>query len=567
MLYLIVMLLSLPFLYADLRRRTTSVRNSILKFALLNLGLAAAVALASILSTPSITVARTLHLAVRKQEQNITNGSGPVANQIPPVKGLGGDELDLGKPDAGKPHTPVLHLKIHPESPSKPDANGRIYVRLAAYDTYSGSRWTAGSSLKLLTVDGEDGTEDGKVLLRRSVKDPARYTVILPGSSSDVLPLLPGVSEVELTAVTRNACDTIYSPVEIAGLPWVTYLAASDDIRWLDIPPGRMVPGRAPASCYRLEPGSLTDRLKTVVKNNSRPGAGSAAFVDNLMTYLRTNCSYSSASTKSQAKDPVETFLFNTKKGHCELFASSMTLMLRAGGIPARICVGYCGGEYDQKLELYTFYRDDAHAWTEVFVEKYGWVLIDATPPSGAAARTGNAPVPVGHNLDLSASVNLSEAVKKRFSGKLTLGQGGPGNAGRNAAGTLLPGTVLNAVILTVIACVVFLCFWISSRKGLSRKSSSGRKLEIPDSFRLFCRHFASLGCPIRKGQTAAEYLALLKRRGLVGNECDELVAHFHATSYGRQTPSRSADKLHCRTIRALQRRKTAQTMTSDHRR
>jgi transglutaminase-like putative cysteine protease len=91
------------------------------------------------------------------------------------------------------------------------------------------------------------------------------------------------------------------------------------------------------------------------------------------------------------AENPMEDFLFRYKSGQCEYFASSMVLMLRSQGIPARLVTGFLGGEYNP-FEGYYIVRDsNAHAWVEAFVEGEGWRIFDPTPPAGrpVAEQTG----------------------------------------------------------------------------------------------------------------------------------------------------------------------------------
>ncbi|MCB1616326.1 MAG: DUF3488 domain-containing transglutaminase family protein [Pseudomonadales bacterium] len=75
----------------------------------------------------------------------------------------------------------------------------------------------------------------------------------------------------------------------------------------------------------------------------------------------------------------VDDFLFNTKKGFCEHFASSFAFMMRAAGIPARVIAGYQGGEINPYEGYLLVHQYDAHAWVEVWLEDKGWVRIDPT--------------------------------------------------------------------------------------------------------------------------------------------------------------------------------------------
>jgi protein-glutamine gamma-glutamyltransferase len=77
--------------------------------------------------------------------------------------------------------------------------------------------------------------------------------------------------------------------------------------------------------------------------------------------------------------DSVDDFLFNTRAGFCEHFASAFTFMMRAAGVPARVVMGYQGGDHNPVDRIITVRQLDAHAWSEVFIRGRGWVRIDPT--------------------------------------------------------------------------------------------------------------------------------------------------------------------------------------------
>lgn len=77
--------------------------------------------------------------------------------------------------------------------------------------------------------------------------------------------------------------------------------------------------------------------------------------------------------------DPVADFLFNRKNGHCAYYASSLALMLRASGVPARLIIGYKGGELDLETGAWMVQQRHAHNWVEAFYDGE-WHTLDATP-------------------------------------------------------------------------------------------------------------------------------------------------------------------------------------------
>ena len=116
-------------------------------------------------------------------------------------------------------------------------------------------------------------------------------------------------------------------------------------------------------------------------------------------------------------RDSVDEFLFETKSGFCEHFASAFVVMMRAAGVPARIVTGYQGGEINP-IDGYMIVRQsDAHAWAEVWIADEGWVRVDPTAAavpmrveSGLAAA-----VPTGDRLPFLGRADLSWLRALRF--------------------------------------------------------------------------------------------------------------------------------------------------------
>ncbi len=81
----------------------------------------------------------------------------------------------------------------------------------------------------------------------------------------------------------------------------------------------------------------------------------------------------------SPGQDTVEQFLFGSRRGYCEQISTSLAVMLRTLGIPAREATGYVPGPYDPLTDLYDVQAQDAHAWVQVWFPGYGWQSFDPT--------------------------------------------------------------------------------------------------------------------------------------------------------------------------------------------
>jgi hypothetical protein len=115
------------------------------------------------------------------------------------------------------------------------------------------------------------------------------------------------------------------------------------------------------------------------------------AKVEAVQAYLLANYSYSldqplSDRVRDGELDPIEGFLFDTKAGHCEYFATAMALLLREVDVPTRNVNGFYGAHYNSLGGFYAVRQADAHSWVEVYFDELGWVTFDPTPPGGRTA-------------------------------------------------------------------------------------------------------------------------------------------------------------------------------------
>jgi transglutaminase-like putative cysteine protease len=125
-------------------------------------------------------------------------------------------------------------------------------------------------------------------------------------------------------------------------------------------------------------------------------------YVMSVMRYLGNGFSYDE--TPPASAYPLATFLFKSHAGYCQQFAGAMALLLRLGGVPARVAAGFTQGRYNTVTKRWLVSDYDAHAWVEAFFPTYGWVRFDPTPAVDPALQRN----PPGSPLEPGTNVQTS---------------------------------------------------------------------------------------------------------------------------------------------------------------
>ncbi|PEX73559.1 protease [Bacillus cereus] len=167
---------------------------------------------------------------------------------------------------------------------------------------------------------------------------------------------------------------------------------------------------------YTQLPESLPQRVKDLAANltNDKDNrydkvlAIENYFTDNSFTYESTNVLF-----PAKSQDYVDQFLFDTKSGYCNNFSTSMIVLLRSVGIPARWVKGYTEGTLDNTLaspegeDVYTITNDNAHSWVEVYFPGYGWIPFEPTKGfTNPYNFINNTPAPISQNSEANNSNN-----------------------------------------------------------------------------------------------------------------------------------------------------------------
>lgn len=126
-------------------------------------------------------------------------------------------------------------------------------------------------------------------------------------------------------------------------------------------------------------PPAITTRMRELVDGWRAKADSPAEVVRRALTYFNQAPFRYTLLPPTLGSNPADEFLFETKAGFCEHYASSFVLLMRLAEIPSRIVLGYLGGEYNPLSGDYLVRQSDAHAWAEVWLDDRGWTRIDPT--------------------------------------------------------------------------------------------------------------------------------------------------------------------------------------------
>jgi transglutaminase-like putative cysteine protease len=301
------------------------------------------------------------------------------------------DRVDLG--GVGKLRAdPTIVMRVeHPNLPAEPPVRLALYLRGAAFDRYNGHSWSRSSqqaSQRAEQIGGAvairrwpDPQRDRKLRIDLQPIDPA--VVFLPPDAAALSILTP-------TNVVPAALPTLYigqegqlsyRSVNDGGLRYEVSLADGNE------PP---VPALDPAARarYLAVPADLPPRVASLAKQWIGSETDTERRAKRVEAALRKGYRYDLESPSGAAKNPLDDFLFVSRRGHCEFYSTAMAVMLRTQGVPTRNVNGFIGGTFNRFGRYYAVRQGDAHSWVEVYVDGKGFVRFDPTPPADAAPQS-----------------------------------------------------------------------------------------------------------------------------------------------------------------------------------
>ncbi len=279
----------------------------------------------------------------------------------------------------------------------KPIGYDRLRWRGIALTNFDGKRWTTSERSTQKLQPGEDGwihTADSPQ--KNDTPKPGMiYTVYLEPLATDAI-FIPGkvislkgnftgeggnsFSTIRRTYILRDSTDTLLNPfhnytaIRYAGFSLLPPMDATK-LRTAPTEYSKDI-----TSTYLQLPDALDRRIPELARQATKYAKTPFDKALAIENFLRNRYTYTLNLTGKPGDDPLAHFLFETRGGHCEYFASSMVIMLRTLGIPSREVNGFLPGEYNDLGGDYIVRASDAHSWVEVYFPGMDWQVFDPTP-------------------------------------------------------------------------------------------------------------------------------------------------------------------------------------------
>jgi transglutaminase-like putative cysteine protease len=383
------------------------------RLASVHLGLAAAAVIVLFLVFPRslfLQRAEALKFLVRNRAQMASDYSQPLTDLgIDPRR----EQLQLTNlHELARTSEEVMQVKLFLATNNSPFLADRpLYFRANLYATYRRGAWTNNFEPRIV-ADADDKRSDGWIRLPVAEASAARVAVqqrIRVKPIGDMCFCLPDPTAISIgkMKLVENAIFQFFSTQHmerdyrvISALPPlsdapvltnITEFARSPDLdRYLQLPDDlkQMLRSWQASLSEITTPWALADQIRRSLERDYAYDLGPFSPSDN--------------------QDPVLYFLLQHKQGYCTHFATAMTLLARAYGLPARIATGFCIASPPASDGTYVIRDNHAHSWSEIYFTNQGWVTFDATPPAFLPPFTPKAQV-TGLSLLLSSFTWLND--------------------------------------------------------------------------------------------------------------------------------------------------------------
>jgi transglutaminase-like putative cysteine protease len=165
---------------------------------------------------------------------------------------------------------------------------------------------------------------------------------------------------------------------QIISLVQVRARLSYEIVSAIDAEPNPAEARQSLARARRLPPG-FNPRARALAEGWRAQSASDAEVMARAIEHFRRERLRYTTEPALLGRDSVDEFLYDTREGFCEHYASAFVFLMRAAGVPARVVTGYQGGDLNPVDGRFTVRQSDAHAWSEVFIAGRGWIRVDPT--------------------------------------------------------------------------------------------------------------------------------------------------------------------------------------------
>ena len=257
----------------------------------------------------------------------------------------------------------------------------RYYWRSLTYDRYTGRGWETQATQPLSYAAGEPtgpAPATPHRLLRQTVEGSTYFNGLLTVAGELVTADQP--FQVEWRGPNDIFGATLDSP---------TYQAESRLPRFSEADL-RAAPGlysEAMQARYLALPRTIPNRVLALARDLTATEATPYDRAKAIESYLRAFPYTLDLPTPPASRDLADYFLFDLQRGYCDYYATSMVVLARAAGLPARLAIGYVSGSYNPTTQRTIISEAEAHSWVEIYFPEIGWVTFEPTGGRPALER------------------------------------------------------------------------------------------------------------------------------------------------------------------------------------
>ena len=439
-----------------------------------------------------------------------------------------GDVVLTPKVDLELSDKPEFYVKLENKE-SRRLRNKPLYISAQELIYYAGNIWKPENVEVVWYKDEEDGKKDGKIDLGREHRYSIRHSIYLLRNGATSVFGLSGLHRIDLPEVFQSSMG-VMGMRQGADDQRKKYTVHSNYYNFTFVRKGSLRVGTTDKKYTDLPDSEMMNRIKNLTAGLISPGDTDVEKIIKLKNYLARNCKYSLKVNNPTNKAPLDNFIFHERKGHCVLFASAYTLMLRSVGIPARMVNGFAGGDYDIKKGIYVMKSSNAHAWTEVYCQNYGWIVCDATPEAfNAQAGTTSA-----ENFD---EANFEDVSQSEIA---------TSTADANSNSFFANKKNLMLALALLLAIISFGWQYLKKIPGITFMSGAQKKVTYSrppyvQAFEDFCR---TRGIQVSKSKTIRELIAELMQKGENDEELLNMAGYYYKVTFAGAQRDEAREKM-----------------------